>query len=171
MADTSYLKKVELEIKISFCEKHQLELLELSKNQVQSVFNHMEPDLVGYNYENKTLYIGEITTSGFMSRLGGDYHLGSVRKVDNAFSKFHLIHSEANFIIERLQKHIGIGEIESITCYFIVPEGCKFINALGYRERLFQQGIMNLEKIELAEETHAQMLETIKAAKNENKKQ
>ena len=52
-------------------------------------------------------------------------------------------------------------KIESIKCFFIVPEGSRFISALGYRKRLFEKGIMDLETIELSIETHELMLKVL----------
>jgi hypothetical protein len=65
MANTNLLKSlVEKEMISTFCQKHQIELLHLSTKQIHSIFNDMEPDLIGYQPCQKALYIGEITTSG-----------------------------------------------------------------------------------------------------------
>ena len=60
-------------------------------------------------------------------------------------------------------------KIDKIKCFFIVPKGSKFINALGYRNRLFEKGIMDLETIELTNETYEEMLRVLKDSKYENK--
>lgn len=127
----------------------------------------MEPVLLGYHAIDNKLYIGEITTSGYMGQRGRDFHVGAVKKVFEAFCKFFLIHDDEN-IMMRFSKHMDNIKIESIKCFFIVPEGSRFINALGYRKRLFEKGIMDLETIELSIETHELMLKVLLNAKNEN---
>lgn len=131
----------------------------------------MEPDLVGYHLKSKTLYLGEVTTSGYMGQRGKDFHVGAVKKVGEAFSKFYLFHDDVHGIIEKLNKSSGDFEINALKCFFIVPEGSRFINSLGYRKKLFQKGYMELETIELTKETHAVMMKVLMDSKNENKTQ
>lgn len=170
MANTNLLKTVvEKEIIASFCNKHKLQLIDLSKKKMHEIFDDMEPDLVGYHALDKSLYIGEITTSGYMGQRGRDFHIGAIKKVFEAFSKFHLFHDDMDNIIKRITKtEVGI-EIEAIKCFFIVPEGSRFINALGYRKRLFEKGYMSLERIELTEETKTLMIKVLTDSKNEIK--
>lgn len=168
VANTNLLKTVvEPEIIENFCNKHQLQIIKLSKQQIKEVFDDMEPDLIGYR--DNTLFIGEITTSGYMGQKGHDFHVGAVRKVFEAFCKFYLIHDDEEDIIIKLSKYMDKIKIDTIKCYFIVPKGSKFINALGYRKRLFEKGIMDLETIELTSETCKIMLTVLMESKNENK--
>lgn len=170
MANTNLLKSlVEKEMISTFCQKHQIELLHLSTKQIHSIFNDMEPNLIGYQPCQKALYIGEITTSGFLGQRGRDFHVGAVKKVFEAFSKFYLFHDDAENIIKRTNRHFLEVNIESIKCFFIVPEGSKFINALGYRKRLFDKGYMTLETIELTKDTQDIMIKSLMDSRNENK--
>ena len=92
MANTNQLKYiVELDIKRNFCEKYSCELIALSNKQLQQIFNGAEPDLVAIDINSGTLYIGEITTSGFMGHNGKDFHIGAVKKIFEAFSKFYIL--------------------------------------------------------------------------------
>lgn len=170
VANTNLLKTVvEPEIIENFCSKHQLQIIKLTKNQMKDVFDDMEPDLIGYRDIDNTLFIGEITASGYMGQKGRDFHVGAVKKVFEAFCKFYLIHDDKDNIIIKLSKYMDKIKIDSIKCFFIVPKGSKFINALGYRKRLFEKGIMDLETIELSSETHELMLRVLMESKNEKK--
>ena len=169
MANTNLLKTViEPEIVEIFCNKYQLQKINLPKYKIKQIFDDMEPDLLGYHAIDNTLYIGEITTSGYMGQRGRDFHIGAVKKVFEAFCKFYLIHDDEN-IMMKVSEHIDNIKIESIKCFFIVPKGSRFINALGYRKRLFEKGIMDLETIDLSIETHEIMLRVLMDSKNENK--
>ena len=158
VANTNLLKTVvEPEIIENFCSKHQLQIIKLSRKQMKDVFDDMEPDLIGYHDIDNTLYIGEITTSGYMGQKGHDFHVGAVKKVFEAFCKFYLIHDDEDNTIIKLSKYMDKIRINTIKCFFIVPKGSKFINALGYRKRLFEKGIMEV------------MLRVLMDSKNENK--
>ncbi len=170
MANTNLLKSlVEKEMINTFCQKYQIQLLNLSTRQLHNIFNDMEPDLTGYQPSQKALCIGEITTSGYLGQRGKDFHVGAVKKVFEAFSKFYLFHDDTDNIIEKASRHISELNIESIKCFFIVPEGSKFINALGYRKRLFEKGYMDLETIKLTKDTQDVMIKILMDSRNENK--
>lgn len=170
MANTRLLEtKVESEIIESFCNKYQLKRVNLSKRQIKEVFDEMEPDLIGYRDIDNTLYIGEITTSGFMGQRGHDFHVGAVKKVFEAFCKFYLIHDDMENKIIKLSKYTDNIKIDEMKCFFIVPKGSKFINTLGYRNRLFEKGIMDLETIELTNETYEEMLRVLENSRDEIK--
>jgi|GEM_PF-1812487 len=170
MANTNLLKTVvEKEMIDAFSKKYSILPINLSKKQMHEIFDDMEPDLIGYHIQEKALYLGEITTSGYMGQKNRDYHVGAVKKVFEAFSRFYLFHDDFLNIIQRAKKaNIGI-EIESLKCFFIVPEGSRFIKALGYREKLFKTGHMSLETISLTEEAHSIMLQVLKKSKDEMK--
>lgn len=168
MANTNKLKYiVEPVMKRQFCEKYACELIPLSNKQLQIIFSGMEPDVVAISHKNNILHIGEITTSGFMGQKGRDFHIGAVKKISEAFSKFYLILLDKDEIIQRLCKYYNIEAIDKIDCHFIVPEGAKFINALGYREKLFDIGVMKLDIIKLDYENEKLMLQVLMDAKKE----
>lgn len=170
MANTNLLKTVvEKEMISTFCKKHQIDLLNLSTKQIHNIFDDMEPDLVGYHELEKTLYLGEITTSGYMGQRGRDFHVGAVKKVFEAFSKFYLFYDDVENIIKKVRRHTSDIEISTIKCFFIVPEGSRFINALGYRKRLFEKGYMDLDTIKLTKDTYEVMIKVLMDSKNENK--
>lgn len=71
MANTNLLKTiVEPEIIESFCYTYKLKPLSLSFKEKHHVFFDMEPDLIGFQEDSKTLFLGEITTSGYNGHKG-----------------------------------------------------------------------------------------------------
>ncbi|MTI71080.1 MAG: hypothetical protein FH751_12595 [Firmicutes bacterium] len=172
MANTNKLKTVvEKEMIDRFCDKYEIKplKLDLQKNKIHTIFSGMEPDLIAYHEEERILYLGEITTSGYLGQRGRDFHVGAVKKISEAFSKFYLLYNDIRIINKRLQEYLPDNEIDSVKCFFIVPEGSKFINALGYRKKLFETRYMDLETIKLTKESHSVMIEVLEASKNENK--
>lgn len=168
MANTNQLKKiVENEIINTFCEKHKVRRMDISRKDLHTIFFDTEPDLVGYDEQSKTLYIGEITTSGYFGGRGKDYHVGAVKKIYEAFSKFYLFHDDKEILFSRIKKSDFCMEPSRLKCFFIVPEGSRFINALGYRDRLFKKGYMELEKIPLLKGTYDVMKKVLLDSKNE----
>ena len=127
----------------------------------------MEPDLVAYQVEEKVLHLGEITTSGYHGQKGKDFHVGAVKKVFEAFAKFTFWRDDLKAILRRFQESGFDVEVESLVCSFIVPEGSRFINALGYRSKLFDKDIMDLEVIPLSPKTKEIMTEIHRSAKAE----
>ena len=92
MANTNQLKcSIEFDIKRKFEEKYYCKVISLSNKNLQYIFNDMEPDLVAIDINSGILHIGEITTSGFMGQRGRDFHIGAVKKIFEAFSKFYLL--------------------------------------------------------------------------------
>ncbi len=171
MANTNELKMiVEPELIHFFCEKNELTQLDIKRVQVKQIFNEMEPDLIAYSARHKTLYVGEVTTSGYLGQKRGDFHVGAVKKVFEAFSKFYLFFDDFENIVKRITRYIPAIEIDNLKCVFIVPQGSKFINALGYRKKLFEKGYMTLETIELSSATRELMIRVLNESKNENMK-
>ncbi len=172
MANTNVLKtKVEQALIQSFVNKYTgVRILELSTREKFYVFQGTEPDLVGVNNENSTLYLGEITTSGYLGQRGKDFHIGAVKKVFESFSKFYLYNLSKDEIISRIAKYYSNLRLENISCHFIVPEGSRFIKALGYRRRLFQTGYMILDELYLPEETKHIMIDVLEKSQKEMKK-
>lgn len=169
MANTNQLKTVvEKEMIDTFCKNYGIEILKLSTKHQQDIFCGMEPDLIAYDKKNNTLFLGEITTSGYMGQRGKDFHVGAVKKVFEAFSKFYLFHDDKDGIRDRLMSHTDKVKFSKLRCFFIVPEGSKFINSLGYRDLLFQTRYMDLETVELTKETHKIMMKVLLDSKEEN---
>jgi hypothetical protein len=127
----------------------------------------MEPDLVGADSISSTLYIGEITTSGYLGGRGRDFHIGAVKKVFEAFSKFYLFTHNKNEILQRLSKYYPDLQLNNISCHFIVPAGSAFIKSLGYRRRLFDVSIMKLDELLLPDEIRNMMIDTLKSSRQE----
>jgi len=168
MANTNQLKGIiEFDIKRKFEEKYCCKVIYLSNKNLQYIFNDMEPDLVAINTKSSILHIGEITASGFMGQRGKDFHIGAVKKIFEAFSKFYLLLHDQEAVIKRLSYHYDIGRINSIECHFIVPEGTRFIKALGYRAKLFDTGIMKLDTIKLDSVNEQLMIQVLMNAKQE----
>lgn len=170
MANTNDLKKVvEPDLINGFKRLYNCEILRLSPKELKHVFLDMEPDLVGTDREGTTLYVGEITTSGYFGQKERDFHVGAVKKVSEAFAKFflYLIPENSKEICSRVKKYYpGLQTIE-MSCHFIVPKGSRFINALGYRERLFQTGIMKLDELPLSPHIKEIMEEVLQRSKRE----
>lgn len=171
MTNTNELKtEVEHELIESFCFKYKCTKLNFTpENRSREIFLGIEPDLVAYNKNDGKLYIGEITVSGYNGHQGKDFHVGAVRKLAESFSKFYLLSLKENIseIRERIQKIHHDCDFEQISCHFIVPVGSRFINALGYREKLFKTGIMKKDEILLSERSKNIMLKVLRNAKNE----
>lgn len=173
MVNTDKLKTViEPELTDCFCNKygcHNLNFTPLTK--VKDIFLGMEPDFVAYDNNQRILYIGEITTSGFNGQRGKNFHVGAVKKVAESFSKFYLILLENNIrkIKEKLLIQHPECDFNKISCHFIVPKGSKFIKSLRYREKLFETGIMRLDKLPLSDESEKIMRGILEKAKNEMK--
>lgn len=171
MVNTNILKTVvEPELCQGFRNKYLCEKLIFSKNELNRIFLEMEPDLVAFDGNKGILYIGEITVSGYNGHRGRDFHIGAARKFAECFSKFYLLkHLEENS--QEITKKIGMLKPEynfkTISYHLIVPEGSRFIKALGYREKLLETGVMFLDEISLSEITKGLMLEILENAKNE----
>jgi len=172
MTNTNLLKtEIEPELINGFNKKHQCKDLPIgSKKELKQIFLEMEPDLVSYDVNKCILYIGEITVSGYNGQRGGNFHVGAVKKVAEAFSKFYLIKQDKAIICNNIAKLYPDRKFDEISCHFIVPEKSKFIKALGYREKLFKCGIMSLDIIPLSGKTKNTMLEILENAKKEMQK-
>lgn len=70
-------------------------------------------------------------------------------------------------MFQRLSKYHTLETVNDIICHFIVPEGARFIKALGYRAKLFETGIMKLDKIKLTDENEQLMIQVLMRAKQE----
>lgn len=170
MANTNELKSIiEPDIIDGFCRNYRCEKLSFARFELKQIFFKMEPDLVAYNKNKQTLYIGEITVSGYNGRRGKDYHVGAVKKLAESFSKYYLftMNNNRTVILERIKKVYPGYKIKKISCHFIVPEGSKFIKALGWRKQLLGTGIMRLDEISLSIKTKKVMLKVLDSSKKE----
>lgn len=171
IANTNKLKtEVENELIRKFCLIYKCQKLDfIPKTKLKEIFLGMEPDLIAFNKNSGKLYIGEITVSGYDGHRGKDFHVGAVRKLAESFSKFYLISREENIsgICEKIKTQHPDCDFEQISCHFIVPKGSKFINALGYREKLFKTGIMKKDEILISEKWKSIILEVLEISKKE----
>lgn len=170
MANTNKLRSiVEPALAKEFETKYHCRLLRFSTKELKNIFLGMEPDLVAISDDGITLYIGEITTSGFLGRKGKDFHVGGVKKVFEAFSKFYLFSLSDNnaTILNRLKHYYPSLESKVVSYHFIVPRGSRFVKALGYREGLFRTGLMHLDLLPLSPNIQNIMEETLNISKDE----
>jgi hypothetical protein len=171
MANTTVLKNIiEPELERGFFLKYgHLEKMrpKPTNAELRDIFMDMEPDLIGVGSISSILYIGEITTSGYLGSRRGDFHIGAAKKVSEAFSRFSLINHNKTKILQRLHKYYPSLKLHNISCHFIVPEGAPFIKALGYREHLFKVGIMELDKITLPDDVKKLMIGALASSREE----
>ncbi|MCY6354362.1 hypothetical protein [Clostridium sp. ZS2-4] len=125
--------------------------------------------MISYDEKKGVLYVGEITTSGYLGKNNKDFHIGAVKKVFEAFSKFYLLHKEEKHIFSEILNYYPLIKPNKLQCFFIVPKGARFINALGYRKKLFETEYMTLEEIELSQENKEVMLEVLNNTRCEMK--
>lgn len=162
MANTQALKLVEKELKQLFVEKHKANIISCGR------ILGMEFDLIAYSAEKKCLLVGEITVSGYYGNQG-KFHIGGARKLSESFSKFFLIKNDmTNTSIEICRNNPKL-EWNKVECYFIIPMGSEFITALGYRKKLLEIGIMNLEEYKLTPKTQDILEKTLREAREEQK--
>ena len=169
MANTNKLRTiVEPELIEKFCEKFRCRKLAISQKDFRDIFFGIQPDFIAYDEKMKILYIGEITVSGFLGRKGKDFHIGGTRKLAEVFSKFYLFNLEKNrFRICQAIGKLSHINIRNISCHLVVPQDTRFINALGYRTKLFETGIMKLEKLPLSDRCQRIVVEILQSAKEE----
>ena len=164
MANTQAFKLVEKELRQLFIKKHKAKLISCGR------ILGMEFDLVAYSEEKKCLYIGEITASGYYGNQG-KFHIGGARKLAESFSKCYLIKNNIeNAGIEIRRSNPGL-KWKKVGCYFIIPKGSEFITALGYRKKLLEAGIMNLEEYNLSAEMQDVLEKALKESREEQKLQ
>jgi hypothetical protein len=158
------------EIINTFCKEKSLELIDLSKKDIKSIFSNMEPDLIAYDKVKKVLHIGEITTSGYYGHKNKDFHLGATKNVFEAFSRFYIFLKNEEFSNQIKNKIIDFKPeilVNKIECHFVVPEGSRFIKALGYRGMLLNAGIMSLNQVNLSDKTKRIMKQVLQNSKKE----
>lgn len=168
MANTNDLRNVvEPSLKAVFFERYQCERLEVSTRSLKYIFEGMEPDLLAIDREKGILYVGEITTSGYLGPRKGNFHHGTVKKVYEAFGKFYLMQKDSDNVLNRFSEHYPELKASIMSCHFIMPAGAAALTALGYREKLFKQGVMTLDELPLPIEINSLMCELLKKASAE----
>jgi hypothetical protein len=161
MANTNGLK----EVVEPFMVKEVLKKYEATKLPIKVILE-MHPDLLAYTVD--TVIIGEATTSGFNGSKRGNYHAGGIKKLFEAFCKFSILKSHEDEILSIFSEETHCS-FKKIRYLFIVPKGSKFIDGLGYRQRLLSMNIMELELVKLNPETDRILKDNLKNCQDENK--
>lgn len=168
MANTNDLKNIiEPHLKVAFNDKYQCKCIDMTPKDLKYVFNGLEPDLVAVDIDLAMLYVGEITTSGYLGAKGRSFHHGTTKKVFEAFGKFYLIQKDKENILKNISQFYPDIKLSNLSCHFIMPAGAESLTALGYRKRLFEQGIMTLDELKLSEEVNSLMCDILQKASNE----
>jgi hypothetical protein len=162
MANTEKLKNaIQKAIEKDFL-KDNHNFLELSTKDRDNFKNlvlcKIEPDF--YFLFDNTLYIGEITVSGFLHRKS---HLGLSKKVTEAFSKFSLIN-------HRFNNHQKSFSFNSIQCLFITPRKSEksAFDSIGWRAALFDMQIMYHRQVNIDENVKNEIELILETSKEEN---
>jgi len=128
----------------------------------------MEFDGIGIHREQRALYFCEITVSGFLGHRGKDFHIGATRKLADAFARFSIVTHlpTKDSLLQAAERDYG-ERLEHVRCHLVVPKGCRFIRALGYRTRLLEMGVMELTEVELPDRELEILNRVLKAASAE----
>ena len=154
MANNKNLKFVESEIRKIF-----FETFNIKEMKVNSLLG-TKPDVIGK--KGKDLFIGEITVSGFSGYQNKNFHIGATRKLADSFMKLFILQSEKVLI----EKELSL-EINNINICFIYPEESKFMQALGWREKIFELDILQKYPIAIKPEIRKLILEDLTVARQE----
>jgi hypothetical protein len=163
MANTEDLKnRIQEEIKKNFEEDNypKIDLSEQEKNNLKElVLCNIEPDFCFLIKD--TLYIGEITVSGFLHRKS---HLGLNKKVTEAFSKFSLIQ-------RRFKDYQNYFSFSSLRCLFITPkiEEKNASDYLGWRKDLFKMSVMAHYQVDINNKLKDEIEAILEKSKDEQK--
>lgn len=166
MASTQALKTlIEAELAAGFLKQH--DAVEIRPGRLLGI----DFDLVAYSAVEKILWVCEMTASGFLGGSKGDFHVGASRKFCEGFAKFSILRLKAHEAKERVSAVCDNPAIlsTSLQCRFVVPLGCRFIRALGWRRQLVE-GVMELHETELSRSSHETMVGVLRAARNEQRK-
>ena len=96
----------------------------------------MDVDLVAYSASDRVLWACEMTTSGFLGKGGGNFHVGASRKFCEGYAKFSILLLKEQAAKEQIRTITGDDSISgaNVQCRFVVPAGSRFIQALGWRQ-------------------------------------
>jgi hypothetical protein len=142
-----------------------LEKIPLTKNQQRFIFGNMELDIVAYSGEQRTLYLGEFTASGYFGRGGEKFHIGANRKLSESFVKLFICRSRES----EIKKHFSSYMIHKMKYVFAVPKGALFLQALPYHKELFRLSFLELKEIEIEKAAIKELEKSYKNARREIK--
>lgn len=166
MANTQLLKtKTEPELADGFLKIHDAVRI------IVPALLGMRPDLVAYSAVTGTLWICEITTSGFLGKDDSPFHIGASRKFCEGFAKFAILNRQALQAKNEICGTIANRQIMNaqMECRFVVPTGSRFIQALGWRKQLVGT-IMQVEEIELSPVSREEMIQVLLASRSEQQR-
>lgn len=136
--NTNSLKKIESLVKAEF-------LKQLGATSLNNKIPNVEPDVLAH--KDKTLIIGEITTSGFIGAFDPNKnHVGAARKLGDTYAKLDYLRRKKNYLKDYLQI-----DFENIEIYYITIKGSKF-NPKGWRKNLLEECDMKHIEIQLKNE-------------------
>lgn len=168
MANTNDLKsKIEPAILHAFWRKIGATPIDRTSALFDS-FQGMKMDGAGFRPSDKCLVIAEATTSGYLGHGKNDFHTGAVRKLADSFSRFSILNYPRNkrAILASASKATGM-KLREVECHFVVPEGSRFLKALGYRDVLFQMDVMSLTEVRLSPHHRRTLERVLHEAQNE----
>jgi hypothetical protein len=131
----------------------------------------MDFDLAAYSMADRALWFCEMTTSGFLGKGNGNFHIGASRKFCEGFAKFSVL----RFNEREARKHLRTVTNDPaildapIECRFVVPRGSRFIQALGWRGQLVGT-VMLIEEIALSDSSREAMIQVLLEARREQQK-
>jgi hypothetical protein len=128
----------------------------------------MKPDLIAYSEAEGVLWICEITTSGFLGKAKGNFHLGGAKKFCESFVKFSILMSKASEVKEKISRYSNDLRIlnAQLKCCLVVPKDSCFIKALGWRSQCLGEG-MQVEEVALDDHHMDQMIAVLQASQRE----
>jgi hypothetical protein len=131
----------------------------------------MDVDLVAYSASDRVLWACEMTTSGFLGKGGGNFHVGASRKFCEGYAKFSILLLKEQAAKEQIRTITGDDSISgaNVQCRFVVPAGSRFIQALGWRQQLIGT-VMQVEEVALLEGSQEAMIEILLVARRERQK-
>lgn len=128
----------------------------------------MEPDGIGIDPASGTLFMCEVTASGYMGGKRGDFHDGAATKLAETFARFSLLthpKTREELLVAASKEHACL--LTQLRCHLIVPKGTRFIHALGYRTRFLELDVMELTQVELSSSEQQVMEAVLRAARGE----
>lgn len=168
MANTNRLKnEIEPALLDSFRKTKGITGIEPSK-AVRQHLGGMKFDGIGICEQNHELVFCEATTSGFLGGRDRDFHTGGVRKLADTFARFSIVmhRSVQKKLLAAAARDCG-RPLKRIKCYLVVPEGCRFVEAIGYRKKWLEMGVMELATVKLPPSKRVILLQALGDARSE----
>lgn len=168
MANTNDLKNiVEPAVLAAFWSSHGAQPIPDRTHLAAFVYG-MELDGIGISRDAGRLYVCEVTASGYLGHRGKNFHVGAVRKFADAFARFSIVMHAQNreALLAAASRHHS-APLSDIECHLVVPKGSRFIQALGYRNRLLEIGVMHLTEVELQPEIEVVLCKVLGSASAE----